>query len=610
MPTHEIEILHLAERPHFGDQLAEWHVREWGHLYSDDRWNIEIARSEFKRMTTTSVPLTLIALNMLTDELLGSVSLIADDDLPGFAHLSPWLASLYVAPEHRGMSIGSTLITAILDQARDLGHERVYLFTAGQEDFYLLRGWVPVERTVAHGHDAVVMTRSTSPVAARRARVTTWISNPHFGGSYSHLRPGATPNDRRTLGQGMPGGLWYAGEATSAEYPGTLHGAWFSGERAATELHQAHADAEVVVVGAGMAGLAAAALLTANGHHVTVLEAEAHPGGRAHTDRSLGVPLHLGAAWMHGTSGHPVATFGLRGSAETFDTTPVLVGPTTLAESELDVVLGEIDMQLEAHIESHDGDSYTAATQELEADWEPLFEDFARNHVRNPSVDAVRTAVRSLLRTEFENLYSAPPGDLSLRYRHEPYRLDGDDLLLTDPLDSFIGAVAEGLDIRTATRVTRIEHHEAAETTGSVASTEKASWNIITDDTTLHADAVIVTVGVGVLQNERIRFQPALPDRFLGALSRIGPGAVAKAFFTFDTKFWSQRSWYVAADPPNLFELWVDVSELTQIPTLCAFACASVAHVAEQMTELQLCEEADRTLAIFFTNDRAHELLT
>lgn len=56
-----------------------------------------------------------------------------------------------------------------------------------------------------------------------------------------------------------------------------------------------------LVIGAGTAGLVAAAALRNAGEPVTVLEARDRIGGRVHTDRNLSdIPVELGAEFIHG----------------------------------------------------------------------------------------------------------------------------------------------------------------------------------------------------------------------------------------------------------------------------------------------------------------------
>ena len=65
-------------------------------------------------------------------------------------------------------------------------------------------------------------------------------------------------------------------------------------------------DVDVVVIGAGSAGLAAAKVLRASGLSFKVLEAMDRIGGRAHTSTEhLGIPFDIGCAWLHAADRNP-----------------------------------------------------------------------------------------------------------------------------------------------------------------------------------------------------------------------------------------------------------------------------------------------------------------
>ncbi|MCB6179132.1 FAD-dependent oxidoreductase [Rhodobacter sp. Har01] len=65
-------------------------------------------------------------------------------------------------------------------------------------------------------------------------------------------------------------------------------------------------DVDVVIVGAGCAGLAAAKALRAAGRSFVVLEAMDRIGGRAWTtDSDFGVPFDIGCAWLHAADRNP-----------------------------------------------------------------------------------------------------------------------------------------------------------------------------------------------------------------------------------------------------------------------------------------------------------------
>ena len=56
---------------------------------------------------------------------------------------------------------------------------------------------------------------------------------------------------------------------------------------------------DVVVIGAGPAGIGAASILKQKGLNVQILEARERIGGRAFTVHDYGLPLDLGAQWFH-----------------------------------------------------------------------------------------------------------------------------------------------------------------------------------------------------------------------------------------------------------------------------------------------------------------------
>ncbi|MEZ5262770.1 MAG: hypothetical protein R2755_13595 [Acidimicrobiales bacterium] len=154
-PGPAVEIVELAHHLELGPLLAGWHAAEWAHLYEPHVWNRTIAEAEFAAMTMPgTIPTTWVAFEGTgrgEEHVLGSVSLIASDDLDGFEHLTPWLASLHRSRQpltRRRREAGG----APARRRRHHGHRPVHLFTAGQEAYYLARGWRTLARTEAHGH--------------------------------------------------------------------------------------------------------------------------------------------------------------------------------------------------------------------------------------------------------------------------------------------------------------------------------------------------------------------------------------------------------------------------------------------------------------------------
>jgi predicted N-acetyltransferase YhbS len=143
----------LKNHPHFTLRLAKLCGEEWRHLYS--AWDHAEALREFaSQRADGTLPVSLVALE--ENELLGMVSLIFDD-LPGYEHLNPWLASLLVLPEQRKKGAGSRLVR---EAERLLVLNRVpraYLFTESAGSFFENLGWYAIEKATCNKHPVAIL---------------------------------------------------------------------------------------------------------------------------------------------------------------------------------------------------------------------------------------------------------------------------------------------------------------------------------------------------------------------------------------------------------------------------------------------------------------------
>lgn len=393
------------------------------------------------------------------------------------------------------------------------------------------------------------MPQPWEPVAVRPSR---WVADPWTRMAYSYLRVGGSPAHRSLLGTAVDDSLFIVGEATATGAPGTMHGAWHEGERAAAAL--ARTCGSVVVVGAGIAGLAAARALTAAGRAVTVYEAANSAGGRARSVAWRHGHALPGAMWLHGDRDHPLAPWvraagiptavGMWGDDhDPAGNVATFVGGTQLAPDEVErlVALANEFEKRATHAS------------------EPL--DVALSSVLDPWLESQTPGDRAVLSAwllgEFEGIFAADARQGSTRWRREPYVAAGDDAMLCGPTSSVFDEMATGLSVQFDTpvrAVIRTNH----------------GWRVRTDASSLDADGVIVTVSLAALDG--IEFVPALPEQHCQALEKIGCGREGKVFAAFDHAFWSPLPAFVSAVDGCWLQTFVDVSALVGEPSLCGFA--------------------------------------
>jgi monoamine oxidase len=263
-------------------------------------------------------------------------------------------------------------------------------------------------------------------------------------------------------------------------------------------------DVDVLVVGAGAAGIAAARALRHTGLSCQVLEARTRPGGRAHTDTAtLGAPFDLGATWLHAAHRNP-----LRPLAEALGIVPFDHGLARVSACfDAGRLVGEAEMA-----------TYDAVWND--------FHDRLRATPMQPGDSAAALAVRAgfgdgywdatVAHWEGPVICAAPLSAMDAR-DYLDTQLEAPDLLLPEGAGTLLARLAEGLPITYGAVVARVEWG------GRLMVVEGGFGRI-------RARAVIVTVPTAVLASGGIRFDPPLPvateqaihDLPLGLLTKIG----------------------------------------------------------------------------------------
>jgi monoamine oxidase len=288
-------------------------------------------------------------------------------------------------------------------------------------------------------------------------------------------------------------------------------------------------DADVIVIGAGAAGLSAAQYLSAESLRVLVLEARDRDGGRVYSEKSwrAAVPVELGAEFIHGPAEETQALLRDAGTAA-IDTS----GEAWILDEH-----GELGR------DDHHDDGFLAGTRCLERALALPHDESVDRFLERFRGDASMRGAIVAARAFVEGFDAADPAIASVKAVANELA-SGVDFATArpwggyGPLFEFLrtSCATAGVRTRLSTVVRRISWRP-----GSVSIEARAASG---ESREFRARAAIVTLPAGVLRHRgdesEVLFEPALPAAKREALDYIETGHVAKVALSFRSAFWER----------------------------------------------------------------------
>jgi len=331
--------------------------------------------------------------------------------------------------------------------------------------------------------------------------------------------------------------------------------------------HAAVQNANVIIIGAGVSGLAAAKTLSQKHVDVLVLEARNRIGGRVYTVHPWGYALDMGASWIHGINHNPISNIV---KSHHIKTIPTLYNDNEMLEKfksfnvynshgerikriQLDQALllaKQFDDELDENNEQHASLSV-----------ENVLADFIhRYHINTHTAMMLSYIITNIYLYEFGVDLNSLSANANTMYLHS--QISGRNEIFLNGFSQILDTLRANYPIKLNQEVKQIVYH-------------KNGVELFTQDKHYHARYVIITVPLGVLKSGSITFIPDLPKTKKLAIQKLGVSTYEKTYLYFKYPFWDKKAEWIGYFPeskntndiPDIMNMY----KLTHRPVLLFF---------------------------------------
>ena len=342
----------------------------------------------------------------------------------------------------------------------------------------------------------------------------------------------------------------------------------------------------VIVIGAGMAGIACANALVASGHTVTVLEARDRIGGRIFTSHKWAdMPIDMGASWIHEMDGNPLTPIAQSAGLAMVGTD--LDSLTTFYKTQ-----GKISNDVGTYYDTVYNDWAAAIKRGYNTSTETSLRSFLESSkgLNYAGRDSMYREFASHLTVSWgDDDYCGDSAELSCWYWDSMSEYNGLDAILPGGYIQVVEYLARGLDIRLNQIVSKVAYTSTGVTVTTAAGT-------------FTGDRVVVTVPLSILKKGAIAFSPALPTSKLNAIGKIGfgTGTLEKIWLRFPSVFWDMSTDWIEHIKPEAdrgsYSQFFNVARSTGKPVLCGFNGGYLGLAKEGTSDAQVVAEAMASL--------------